>query len=858
MAMFQKPIVLFMVCALSVIYHSATAQKTLSLQAKSTNKTVNTPVLAKMTHYDLFELNAKALHKQAKQATKNGFELNLQFGTQHDWAIVLEPSKVHGDDFKFITSNGETIEVEKNITYKGYLKNDPKTKVRMTIGQNYVFGLILDKDQHSFEMVNKSAQLSEADVFVVYDKTSSVGNSVCGHDSPVTLPDSPTPSNLTQNELMVNTYCPKLGIVLDKQGLAKAGSVANFNSDLQTMINIANGYNTTFSSQYELNPVYVITAASNPWTDAPGNQSALVTNFATWAVPNLTPNNYNCALLYTGTNMNGIGYAFIGHMCPSDNSRYGEIDYQYAQPTTHRANLTTHELGHLWGAQHTSQSSTMIMSPSIWDGTLNWDATAVSVITNNINTTFNTCLPRCSKLAVNWTYPVNNQVFPNKNALTFAATAAADGTVTKVEFFVNNVSIGSDNTSPYTMNWTPPAFANYTLKATTTDNLNNTISQEITITVQNGTSVTVTSNVNSSSDDAEQEVNTGVMSLSSTDLELINEAGTLPQEVGMRFNNINVPRNATITNAYIQFTADETDATTVTLSIYGEDKGNAPTFTNTAYNMSSRVKTTGPVSWSPPAWSTLEEAGTAQRTPNISSIIQTIVNRVDWNPNNSLAIIITGANTTKRTAHAYDYFSTGVGSPILTITYTIDGTIPVEWLSINALWTKDNAIKVEWKVAHEDPYTQYEVQRSSDGQNFKTIQTLQGKHQDTYSYLDTEAANLSNILYYRIKNEAIGEKMQYSSIVSVKSKNKDLGLTMAPNPFVGSVHVVLDVPQTATVQAKIFNAIGQQMATLVSETLSAGQHTIKWDVPVTIPSGVYYLEVSDGQQRIVRKLVKTP
>ena len=851
-----KSMLAFAVCILSLMALTATAQKTLILQAKRLNKTVDAPVLAQMSHYDLYELNAKAILQQAKKQSKGSFELSIQFDAQHDWTVVLESSKVHGDDFKFVTSTGETIEVEKNITYKGYLKNDPTTKVRMTIASTYVFGMILDKDQHAFEMVNKSTQLTENEQFVVYDKTSSLSSSGCGHDTPVVSPNPPEP---TPNALLVNTYCPKLGIVLDRQGLAKAGSAANFNVDLQTIVNIANGYNTTFSSQYELNPVYVITGSSNPWTDAPGDQSGLVSNFAGWAFLNLTPNNYNCALLFTGTNMNGIGYAYIGRMCTNDNLRYGEVDYQYAQPTTHRANLTTHELGHLWGANHSAQSSTLIMSPSIWDGTLSWDATSISVINNNINTTFRNCLPGCSRLAVNWTYPVNNQVFTNRNSITLAATAAADGTVSKVEFFVNNVSIGSDNTSPYTMSWTPAAFANYTLKATTTDNLNATISQEITVTVQNGTSTTVTSSVNSSSDDAEESVSSGSVNLTSTDLELIDETGTNQQEVGMRFNTVNVPRNAVITNAYIQFTTDETDATTVTLSIYGEDKGNAPTFTTATRNVSSRVKTTNPVSWSPPAWPTVDEAGTAQRTPNINSIIQKIVNRTDWTANNSLVLLINGTNTTKRTAHSYD-FSAGTGSPVLTVTYTTDAIIPIEWLSVNAAWANDNTIKVAWKVAKEDPNTQYQVERSLDGRTFKSIQTLQGKYLNTYSYVDMEGATLANLLYYRIKNDAYGARSLYSPIVSVKNANKntDLGLTIAPNPFVSSVNFVLDVPQTAPVQAHLFNAVGQHLAALVAETLSTGSHSINWDAKGSVPSGVYYLEVSDGKQRIARKLVKTP
>lgn len=46
-----------------------------------------------------------------------------------------------------------------------------------------------------------------------------------------------------------------------------------------------------------------------------------------------------------------------------------------------------------------------------------------------------------------------------------------DGAVTRVEFFVNGTSIGSDDTSPYTISWTPPSAGDYAITAAATDSL---------------------------------------------------------------------------------------------------------------------------------------------------------------------------------------------------------------------------------------------------------------------------------------------------------------------------------------------------------------------------------------------------
>ena len=46
--------------------------------------------------------------------------------------------------------------------------------------------------------------------------------------------------------------------------------------------------------------------------------------------------------------------------------------------------------------------------------------------------------------------------------------------------------------------------------------------------------------------------------------------------------------------------------------------------------------------WVPPSWTSAGDAGVAQRTPDLSPLIQEIVDRPGWAPGNSIALIITG------------------------------------------------------------------------------------------------------------------------------------------------------------------------------------------------------------------------
>jgi hypothetical protein len=75
--------------------------------------------------------------------------------------------------------------------------------------------------------------------------------------------------------------------------------------------------------------------------------------------------------------------------------------------------------------------------------------------------------------------PSAGSTFTVGTQIPVTATAAdADGTVVQVEFFVNGVSIGKDNASPYSVNWTGIA-GSVNLSATATDNQGNTASSAI-------------------------------------------------------------------------------------------------------------------------------------------------------------------------------------------------------------------------------------------------------------------------------------------------------------------------------------------------------------------------------------------
>jgi hypothetical protein len=171
-------------------------------------------------------------------------------------------------------------------------------------------------------------------------------------------------------------------------------------------------------------------------------------------------------------------------------------------------------------------------------------------------------------------------------------------------------------------------------------------------------------------DDVEERP-TGSMSIVGSDLELVDDPPSRnDQTVGLRFTGIAIPQGAIITAAYIQFQADEVGAGAVNLTIAGEDVDNAAAFADIDHNVSSRTTTSATVAWSPAAWDVRGEAGLDQQTADLSAVVQEIVSRPGWAPNNAMVFTITGAGT--RTAEAFE--GSAAGAPMLHIEYVMPGS----------------------------------------------------------------------------------------------------------------------------------------------------------------------------------------
>ena len=100
------------------------------------------------------------------------------------------------------------------------------------------------------------------------------------------------------------------------------------------------------------------------------------------------------------------------------------------------------------------------------------------------------------------------------------------------------------------------------------------------------------------------------------------------------------------------------------------------------------------------------------------------------------------------------------------------------------------------------------------------------------------------------------ENLTYTNIVSESpalSRNFHLHQNY-PNPFNPSTTIEFDMPKTSEVTLKIFNILGEEVATLLSASLLSGSHSVEWDAS-SLASGVYLYRLKAEDYVETRKMI---
>lgn len=193
---------------------------------------------------------------------------------------------------------------------------------------------------------------------------------------------------------------------------------------------------------------------------------------------------------------------------------------------------------------------------------------------------------------------------------------------------------------------------------------------------------------------------------------------------------------------------------------------------------------------------------------------------------------------------------------------TADAPLPVTLVAFTAERLGADGL-LKWTTASELNNAYFEVESSVDGRTFRALGRVAGAGTSTlaHSYQFTDAGlarYASGLVYYRMRQVDTNGASAYAPVRTVPVPAAAGWLAQVfPNPSgsAAPVSLLLQTERGGEVQLTLADALGRLVARQTAP-LGAGTTTLPLDFAPGLPTGVYLLQVRQGAQQQVLKLVR--
>lgn len=172
--------------------------------------------------------------------------------------------------------------------------------------------------------------------------------------------------------------------------------------------------------------------------------------------------------------------------------------------------------------------------------------------------------------------------------------------------------------------------------------------------------------------------------------------------------------------------------------------------------------------------------------------------------------------------------------------------VPVELTSFVANVTAAGQVELNWTTATELNNLGFQVERKAVNGDFLAIGYVQGNGTTTerkeYSFTDRNVEPGKYV--YRLKQMDFDGKYEYSPEIEV-DVHPPLQFTLEqnyPNPFNPSTKIKFGLAENTNVKVAVYNLLGELVATLVNNQLSAGFYEVEFNA-TSLPSGMYIYSI---------------
>ncbi len=196
---------------------------------------------------------------------------------------------------------------------------------------------------------------------------------------------------------------------------------------------------------------------------------------------------------------------------------------------------------------------------------------------------------------------------------------------------------------------------------------------------------------------------------------------------------------------------------------------------------------------------------------------------------------------------------TGSNGGDFVYTATRNTTLPVQLNYINIVATTDDKVQLNWQTAQEVNNKNFDIERSTNGVAFEKIGLVNGLINSTvlknYTFTDNTPPFLDKKIYYRLKQIDINGAFQYSKILSIIIRNKQIfTVQVYPTPLVYSNNLTVQIAAIEASKATLtlYNTVGLKVFTKNINLLNGNNYYTLNSSEIPYSKGLYTLVINNG------------
>ncbi|MGB2868310.1 MAG: T9SS type A sorting domain-containing protein, partial [Bacteroidota bacterium] len=214
------------------------------------------------------------------------------------------------------------------------------------------------------------------------------------------------------------------------------------------------------------------------------------------------------------------------------------------------------------------------------------------------------------------------------------------------------------------------------------------------------------------------------------------------------------------------------------------------------------------------------------------------------------------------TTGTHSFTGTGFSASALDFTAGEQAALPVEMTFFSASLQEANNVILQWSTVTEVDNQGFEIERRVEHSSVWTkVGFVSGSGMSNspkdYCYQDVDLA--PGLYSYRLKQIDNAGNYRYSGASQVdvgSSKGFEL-LCNYPNPFNPETKITFSVPENGYATLKVFNMLGQEVATLFSGSADAGHFISRTFDGSRFASGVYFSSLEYAGKKIIQRMMLT-